>query len=89
APGYTTYTDKSFVLGTDKLPETIEIYAGDINGDNIINAKDSAILSAAFGTRKGSDGFNSNADLNGDGIINAKDKAILSANFTRRSVEVA
>ncbi|MGN0475470.1 MAG: leucine-rich repeat protein [Acutalibacteraceae bacterium] len=87
--GCTMYVINNFVLGTDKLPETIEIYAGDINGDNIINAKDSAILSAAFGTRKGSDGFNSNADLNGDGIINAKDKAILSANFTRRSVEVA
>ncbi len=89
AVGYTTYTDKSFVLGTDKLPNEIEIYQGDINGDGIINAKDNAVIASAFGKRKGNDEYNSVADFNGDGTINAKDKAVISANFTKRNVTAA
>ena len=89
AVGYTTYTDKSFVLGTDKLPNEIEIYQGDINGDGIINAKDNAVIASAFGKRKGNEEYNSVADFNGDGTINAKDKAVISANFTKRNVTAA
>ena len=57
---------------------------GDLNKDKIVNAKDSALLSAAFGKRKGEDGYNASADFNNDGIINAKDKAIISQNFGKR-----
>ena len=57
---------------------------GDLNNDGIVNAKDSALLSAAFGKRQGEDGYNAAADFNKDGIINAKDKAIISANFGKR-----
>ena len=57
---------------------------GDLNNDGIVNAKDSAILAAAFGKRKGNSGYNEAADFNNDGIINAKDKAIISANFGKR-----
>ena len=57
---------------------------GDLNKDKIVNAKDSALLSAAFGKRQGEDGYNAAADFNKDGIINAKDKAIISQNFGKR-----
>ena len=85
-PGFTSYTVKKFVVGTDSLPENIELYGGDFNGDNVINAKDNALLAEAFGKRDGQNGFNELADLNGDGIINAKDKAVVSTNFTKRGV---
>ena len=85
---YTTYTDKSFALGKDNLPDSIEIYQGDINGDGVINAKDNALIAAAFGKRKGEDGYNENADFNGDFIINAKDRAIISSGFSKRNVTV-
>ena len=57
---------------------------GDLNNDGIVNAKDNAILAAAFGKRKGNSGYNEAADFNNDGIINAKDKAIISQNFGKR-----
>ena len=60
------------------------VLQGDLNNDGIVNAKDSAILAAAFGKRKGNSGYNEAADFNKDGIINAKDKAIISANFGKR-----
>ena len=88
AEGCTSYTTSSFVLGTDKLPISIELCQGDINGDGVINAKDNGLIASAFGKRKGNDGYNAIADFNKDGIINAKDKAIVSKNFSKRNTVV-
>ena len=82
-------TQYSEVVEGDKLVDIvtetdITILQGDLNNDGIVNAKDSAILAAAFGKRKGNSGYNEAADFNDDGIINAKDKAIISANFGKR-----
>ena len=66
------------------IDSTSEAFPGDLNNDGIVNAKDSAILAAAFGKRKGNSGYNEAADFNNDGIINAKDKAIISQNFGKR-----
>jgi len=53
----------------------------DINGDQVVDYKDLAILAAAYGKRKGDSGYNEHADLNGDNIIDYKDLAILAANY--------
>ena len=74
------HNNHNTIIKTDN--ETV--LQGDLNNDGIVNAKDSAILAAAFGKRKGNSGYNEAADFNNDGIINAKDKAIISANFGKR-----
>ena len=85
ADGYTSYIDTAFVLGEDKLPEKIECYQGDINGDGVIDEKDNSIFVGAYGKRKGDNEYNSSADFNNDKIINVKDKAIMSANFAKQN----
>ena len=84
AKGCTSYVDSVFVLGTDKLPVSIELYQGDLNEDGVINAKDNAIIAESFGKKKENDCYNALADINGDGVVNAKDKAIISENFSKR-----
>ena len=74
------HNNHNTIIKTDN--ETV--LQGDLNNDGIVNAKDNAILAAAFGKRKGNSGFNEAADFNNDGIINAKDKAIISQNFGKR-----
>ncbi len=82
-PGHTSYIDNSFVAGTNTVPSTINLYAGNINGDSEINAKDQAEMSKVFGSVSGSDVFLPVADFNEDGRINAKDRADIVANFNK------
>ncbi len=56
-------------------------FTGDINDDGYCNAKDAAILGAAWGSTPESPNWNVKADLNEDGIINAKDAVLLGLQF--------
>ncbi len=82
-PGHTSYIDRSFVVGTDTLPSLITLYAGDVNADNSINAKDQAAMTEVFGLASTDSKYTVNADFNEDGYINAKDRADILANFGR------
>ncbi len=87
-PGHTSYIDRSFTVGTDSLPSSIELCAGDINADNAINAKDQAAMTELFGRAATDESYTISADFNEDGYINAKDRADIIANFGQQSVIV-
>ncbi len=55
-----------------------ELLAGDINGDNKVDAIDLLMLASAFNTSVGHPDYDMAADLNYDGIINAIDLLILA-----------
>jgi len=55
--------------------------AGDINGDQSINAKDAVTLGSAFSSTVGDPRWIADADVNGDNWVNAKDAAMLGAHF--------
>ena len=54
---------------------TITLLAGDLNGDDVINVFDLAIIASALDTS------DPKADLNGDGIVNILDVALIASNF--------
>jgi hypothetical protein len=54
---------------------------GDINGDGVIDDKDSALMQAAWGSKPGDSNWNPDADLNSDGIVNILDANILGYNY--------
>jgi hypothetical protein len=49
------------------------VVPGDLNGDEVVNCKDLAVVQASFGKRKGQQGYNAWADINGDGVVNIID----------------
>ncbi|OGD49075.1 hypothetical protein A3K79_00870 [Candidatus Bathyarchaeota archaeon RBG_13_46_16b] len=53
----------------------------DINADSYVNAQDSIILGAAFGSEAGDPNFDKRADLNYDDRVNARDSVILGVNW--------
>ena len=54
---------------------TITLLAGDLNGDDVINIFDLAIIANALDTS------DPKADLNGDGVVNILDVALIASNF--------
>jgi len=54
---------------------------GDVDGDCIVELTDFYVLSAAFGSTKGSPRWDQRADLNFDGIVDMMDFSIASQNF--------
>ena len=72
--GYITYTCSA-------CGDSYTILAGDVNGDEIINMKDSVLLSRYVAKWSGYDETKIDlgaADVNGDGSVNMKDSVILS-----------
>jgi hypothetical protein len=57
------------------------LVAGDINGDNVIDISDFALLAAAFGSDPTTANWNTNADLNCDGVVDLLDFDIFAGNF--------
>ena len=53
----------------------------DINGDSLVNAKDLALLSAAYGTQSGDKDYERKADLNNDSQVDYRDLAMLGAQY--------
>lgn len=59
----------------------IEMWAGDLNGDNVINIVDVMGVAKSFGKIKGKIGYNENADINLDGVVDITDVMILAKHF--------
>ena len=56
---------------------------GDANNDNIINATDLSIYSAAAGSSAGEANYDARADFDNDGEVDSVDFDLLSSNFGR------
>ena len=59
----------------------------DVDGDGLISASDASLISAAWLTRPGSDGWDARCDVNRDGIVSSADWSFLSANWLRSSTD--
>jgi hypothetical protein len=60
------------------------LWAGDIDGNNVVDQADLLELQAGFGLLEGQPGFNADADFNGDGVVDVLDFSILARSFGRR-----
>jgi len=91
-PGHTSYTVREITIGTEDIDlGTMTLRCGDINGDNMINDADLAILWLSANYNKSTaQAANKLCDLNGDGMINDADLAILwlAANYNKGAVVV-
>jgi hypothetical protein len=52
--------------------------AGDVNGDGQVTCADTAVVRAAFGSRRGQPNYNAAADQNNDGIISVIDLSMVT-----------
>jgi hypothetical protein len=57
---------------------------GDTNGDGVVDQVDLAKVLAAYGTRRGDEGFDPDADVNGDGTVDQSDLAEVLAHYGER-----
>lgn len=62
---------------------------GDANNDNHITELDFSLLSKAFGTFQGGNGYNSNADFNVDTVISILDFSLLAGNYNKKGYQIA
>ena len=82
-PGHLTYTVKNveIINGINDLVDkfgVMELFAGDVNGDEVINEEDTWLISSEENFEKTiSEAVNKDADLNGDGLINGLDHDIV------------
>lgn len=60
---------------------SIELLAGDINGDGNIDIADFTFMAARYRSNQGEADYDAKADLNNDGTINIQDLAILGSHF--------
>ncbi len=60
-----------------------ELRTGDADGNNQIDAQDTAAVQASFNTTTGDANFNANADFNGDAVVNAVDFSLMVTNFAQ------
>lgn len=56
---------------------TIKV-AGDLNGDNVANCADVAIVRASMGKRTGQPGFDARADVDKNGVVDVRDLAYVT-----------
>jgi hypothetical protein len=68
--------DKAIVAPQTTLM-TVELVAGDVNDDGVIDITDAVAIGAAFGNPLA----NPNADLNDDGAVNVLDLILVASNF--------
>lgn len=69
------------VVGPQTSLASVELVAGDVNGDHVIDILDAVAVGAAFGNPS----VNPAADLNDDGQVNVLDLILVSANFGKVS----
>lgn len=60
---------------------SIELLAGDINGDGSIDIADFTFMAARYRSSQGDADYDARADLNKDSVINIQDLAILGSHF--------
>lgn len=61
--------------------EELELIAGDVTGDGIIDIGDISAVSAKYGLTSSDDAFDEIMDLNRDGLINIQDISIIGSHF--------
>ncbi|HEY9063324.1 MAG TPA: dockerin type I domain-containing protein [Pseudobacteroides sp.] len=71
-------------FGTQNDP--MDIWAGDLNKDGVINTVDQIALAQAFNSFEGDTKYNANADFNKDGVINTADLIILAKHYTATTI---
>jgi hypothetical protein len=79
-------SDEGFADVSVRQPDPVSIRVGrllrsDLNGDNVVDYRDLAILGAAYGTARGESGYDERADPNQDGVVDYRDLAILGAEY--------
>lgn len=82
--GKTTLSRLMRNISLQNGPNSLQVgtlLAGDSNTDDYVTAVDFSILSAAFGTCEGSQGFDERADFNGDRCVSAVDFSLLAPNY--------
>lgn len=60
--------------------------AGDMNGDDIANVSDMALVVNNYNAETGSDGYTAACDPNEDGIMNVSDMALVVNNYNAESI---
>ena len=61
------------------------LITGDLNGDQLVNCSDVAVVKRSLGLRSGQPGFNAWADTNADDAIDARDVAAVTKQLPRRT----
>ena len=85
--GCLTYTVQNVTPnGTDVDLGTITLLAGDVDGNDLINARDINGFRKEFG-KSGEAIGNMAADMNGDGNVNARDINVLRKNFGKSAAK--
>ncbi|HLA84303.1 MAG TPA: dockerin type I domain-containing protein [Thermoguttaceae bacterium] len=85
APGDPSCETRHPVLNALTL-EMINQIPGDIDGDNVVDAEDAAVVASHWGA---SDAGWEDGDFNADGLVNALDASILAANWGDHRAESA
>ena len=85
--GCLTYTVKNISVETDDivLPD-IEVVRGDVNSDEMINARDIGVFRRDFG-KAVENCTNPYTDINGDGNVNARDINLLRKSFGKSAAK--
>jgi hypothetical protein len=88
---YTVYTYSGYnvsltVTDDDGLTDTAYLvlpvwYAGDANGDRVVNIVDAAVLGLHWNSVYGEPGYDDGGDLNNDGVVNIVDAALVGLNW--------
>ncbi|HEY9063158.1 MAG TPA: family 16 glycosylhydrolase [Pseudobacteroides sp.] len=73
------------VTQNSKITDSLDMLAGDINGDNIINMSDIITVALSFNSAKGSPNYNEVCEINMDNCINMSDIVIIAMNFNKTS----
>lgn len=72
----TADSGKTFLVNGDKVLNSLRLYGGDVNQDNIIELLDASAVGTAWGST-----VDSAANINYDGIVNIQDLALVGGNY--------
>lgn len=73
-----TATDMAGNTGNGSTSFTVVALPGDVNGDGVLDCRDTAVVKASFGKRAGALGFDARADTNGDGVVDIRDLSFVA-----------
>ena len=83
AVGFINRTDSSVTLDSDRVMAGVELAAGEVNGDGLVDVQDIGAIAALFllVTADRTDGSGLIVDLNGDGLVDGLDISAAANNF--------
>jgi hypothetical protein len=70
-------------LTIGSLGSPVEIWAGDVEQNNVINMGDIMRIAESFNSAAGNSRFNPNNDITMDGAVNMEDVMVVAANFNK------